>query len=136
MPQPIYLLVGVPGTGKSWVCDQLQDQYEVVRHDDFINGGHIAAIMQAADGARPVLTETPFSMSRIIEPLTEAGYAVIPVFVIEDEELLERCWDSRGTPFSVRKGHMTRQNTYMDRAKSSGAFCGDSVTVLNYLKIA
>lgn len=130
----IILLVGVPGSGKTWVCDRVKDSYHIIKHDEYLDGGYLAAIMAAARCiAKPILVETPFSMSAFMEPLCEEGLAVMPIFVIASESDLERNWDTRGTKPHARKGHLTRQNTYMARAESHGAFCGNSSDVLNHL---
>lgn len=133
--QEIFLLSGVPGSGKSWVCERAKEFYNYIPHDAYIGGQYIPAIIDAAyNGHRPVLIETPFSMSQIITPLEDEGLRVVPIFVIESPDVLERRWEVRGTPESARKGHLTRQNTYKARAMEYCAFCGGSDDVLFYLK--
>jgi hypothetical protein len=136
---PIYLVVGVPGSGKSWVCDQLKHQFEYVHHDGFI--GHIAhpevyvdAILEkAAEATRPLLTEAPFSIRAIKDPLEWAGHKVVPVFIIEDPDVVTaRYWKREGR--HIPKGHLTRMRTYADRARESRAFQGTSSQVLEHLK--
>jgi hypothetical protein len=136
MSQPIYLLVGVPGSGKSWVCERAHDDYHVVSHDDNIGEDYTAQLMRAAESAdKPILAETPFSMSRIMEPLERRGYHVRPIFVFADELLLKTIWDSRSTPPNARRGHLTRQETYKSRVHDHAAFHGDSTAVLNHLHL-
>ena len=66
MARTVHLLVGCPGSGKTWVADRLGDQYEVVPHDLYKAGGYVEAIKNAVVSAtRPILAETPFSISRI-----------------------------------------------------------------------
>lgn len=137
--QPIYLVVGVPGSGKSWVCEQLTQQFEYVHHDGFI--GHIAqpqvyvaAILEKAETAsKPLLTEAPFSISSIKDPLEEAGYSVTPVFIIEEPEVLSSRYFGREGR-EIPKGHLSRMNTYAERAEEWGAFRGTSSQVLEFLK--
>ncbi len=138
-PQPIYLVVGVPGSGKSWVCEQLQKEFVYVHHDGFI--GHInqpevyvkAILDKAQDATKPLLTEAPFSIRSIKDPLVHAGYKVIPVFIIEKDEVVSARYLKReGKP--IPKGHLTRVKTYEQRAKESGAFRGTSAEVLKHLK--
>lgn len=131
--QKIYMVVGVPCAGKSWVCEQLRELYTYVRHDDFMAfppRTYVEAIKANADGGhKPVLCETPFSMSQIVDPLQAKGFDVEPVFIIEDPETLRERYQAReGKP--IPAGHLTRQETYMKRAHS---FFGTSAEVLEYL---
>jgi hypothetical protein len=135
--QKIYLVVGCPGSGKSWVCEQLAGQFNHVPHDDHMEDGgrgYVPALVQAArHGSLPVLAETPFSVSQIVEPLQEYGLVVVPVFIVENEDVLrERYREREGK--EIPKGHLTRQITYARRADELGAFCGDSEAVLEHLK--
>jgi hypothetical protein len=130
----IILVVGVPCAGKSWVCEQLDGLYSYVRHDDHIGGDYVAAIRgRTLLTTKPVLAETPFSMSQIVEPLQARGLEVKPVFIIEHpDELRARYLAREGKP--IPAGHLSRQKTYEQRSKDTGAFRGNSAAVLEYLK--
>lgn len=136
--QNIYLLVGVPGVGKTWVCEQIKHKFEYVHHDGFIYlkqpGAYLKAIMEKAPVAtKPILIEAPFSISETKDPLEKAGYKVIPIFIIEDELVLKLRYQNREKkPIPV--GHLTRMKTYMDRARDWGSFTGTSAQVLEHLK--
>lgn len=134
--QKIYLVVGVPCSGKSWVCEQLGELYAYVRHDDFIGGNYVNEIIgEARQSTKPVLCETPFSMSQIMEPLQSAGFDVEPVFIIEDPKTLRERYQAREGK-EIPKGHLTRQETYKYRAVELGASGGTSAEVLAYLRTA
>jgi hypothetical protein len=134
----IYLLAGVPASGKSWICKQLKDQFDYVAHDDYIGKHHdtryVSAIMRMRDLAtKPILIETPFSISKILEPLEQFGCDIEVVFIIEHENTLTfRYLERGGLPYS--KGNLTRQETYLQRAKEGNNFFGTSSEVLEYLK--
>ena len=131
----IYLVVGTPGSGKTWVCKQLQDKFDYLAHDDYPNDkAYVSNILQLLDFAtKPVLIETPFSVSQITEPLMREGYEVIPIFIIESHQVTaERYQQREGRP--ILAGHFTRINTYTKRAEELGAFKGTSQEVLDYLK--
>lgn len=131
---PIYLLIGVPCSGKSWVCEQLSDLFEYVSHDAFMDGGYVEALFDAAKRAtKPVLAETPFSISQIKNPLEAEGCEVIAVFIIEDPEVLAERYEARESR-EIPKGHLTRQNTYTERAEELGAFIGTSEEVFSHLR--
>lgn len=130
----VYLIVGVPASGKSWVCEQLTNQYEYVRHDDSIGGDYLTAIRERAETAtKPLLTETPFSITQIMGPLTDDGFTVVPVFIIEPSVVLARRYRQReGKP--IIAGHLTRQDTYRQRAVDGGFFVGTSDDVVAYMR--
>jgi hypothetical protein len=128
------LLVGCPASGKSWVAEQVKDKYHYVPHDDHIGGDYIKAAVDAVQSAtKPVLLETPFSMSKIMEPLNMQGILVTPVHIQDDHEKIAERYRSREGK-EIPNGHLTRQKTYLQRAMDSGDFHGTPDEVLNYLK--
>lgn len=132
----IYLIVGCPGSGKSWVCEQLTDSFEYIDHDLYIgmNEAYHEAIVEAAEKGRySVLTEAPFSISQIKDPLEAAGLTVIPVFIIEEHDVIAERYRNREGK-EIPKGHLTRQETYRQRAEEWEAFMGTSEEVLEHLR--
>lgn len=131
---PIYVVIGVPGSGKTWVCNQLRDKFKVVAHDDYMNGNYVDALKKAAKTSdKPILAEAPFSIKNTMEPLEDDGYKVIPVFILEDEITTTRRYEARDKK-PIPKQHLTRLNTYRERAKDMAAFSGTSQEVLEYLQ--
>lgn len=134
--QKIYILVGSPGVGKTWVSNQLKDQYNVKEYDDYMYSKpniYQAALINAASEDKPVLANTPFGLSDLIEALEHNRIEVIPVFIIEHPALLSQRYQQRENK-PIPKGHITRQQTYYNRAIELNAFKGTSLEVLNYLK--
>lgn len=134
----IYLVIAVPGSGKTWVCRQLVELFEYVPHDDYLgpkNVAYVSAIVTAARAAqKPLLTEAPFSVSEIKEPLERAGFPVIPVFIFEEVPvILDRYWHREGGK-AFPKQHLTRMQTYRQRCWQWQAFGGTSEEVLAHLK--
>lgn len=134
----VILLVGVPASGKSWTAESVADHFDCFRHDDFIGkpeGAYLEAISaRARAGGKPVLCETPFSMSKIQAGLEALGVKAKPVFVTAPEGLLQGRWDARGNVAeAARRGHLNRQATYLGRANEMGAFVGTSAEVSKYL---
>jgi hypothetical protein len=147
MSRTLYLLVGAPGSGKTWVCSQLEDKFHVIHHDGFVHlkepGSYIREILKEAPAAeKPVIIEAPFSVSQTVEPLENRGYKVVPIFIIEDERTHSRRYidrekkDGRWSDSSMRHlvGHLTRTKTYLQRAVDGGHFHGTSGQVLEYMK--
>lgn len=129
----IYLIVGVPGSGKSWVCNQLKDKFNYIPHDKVhecntqLYIDNINFIARTRD--KPVLAETPFSVSIY----TDAIQNIETVYILEDyNKVLERYEVREGKRPSP--GDRTRQETYTKRAKKSNSFSGTSQEVLNYLR--
>lgn len=128
---PIYLLIAVPGSGKSWVANQLT-HFEYIPHDDH-KTGYLEAILKRAETAnKPLLVETPFSISKLRDPLIAAKFNVIPVFIIESVEVTKERYLAREGK-EIPKGHLTRIETYKERAKELNAFSGTSYEVLQFM---
>jgi adenylate kinase family enzyme len=139
MKQTITMIVGVPGSGKTWITSQLGDDYLLVHHDAWIGdakqpSNYVQRILDKADGAKkPILIEAPFSISQIKEPLEQEGYKVECVFIQEPPEVVSLRYFRREKKI-IPKGHLTRQATYAERAKACRGFSGTSTQVLEYLK--
>lgn len=136
---PIYLVIGVPCAGKSWVCDQLKDRFHYVPHDARLGhaskpSSYVKEIVAAAKAAdKPLLAEAPFSISQIKGPLEKRGFAVTPVFISETgATVATRYYRREGR--KIPRGHLTRMKTYLARADEWGAFKGTSAEVLEFLR--
>lgn len=75
---PIYLLIGCPGAGKSFVVERVKDRFEVVPRDDHLDldDRQYARLAgrTARTATRPVLIETGYSISAVREPLLALGF--------------------------------------------------------------
>lgn len=130
----IYLVVGCPGSGKSWVCSQLAGEMDYVPHDDHFTG-YVSAILRRASApdTKPLIIESPFSVNEIRGPLESAGYNVRTLYIIEpDGVIAERYQNREKRP--IPPGHLTRQQTYLKRAIDQGSFHGTSQQVLEKLQ--
>ena len=126
----IYLIVGAPGSGKTWVCNQLRANYNYLPHDEFPTPkAYISAIKRLAlISEKPLLIETPFSVSTYMDQL-----AVTPVFLIETPEVTQSRYETRENK-PIPKGHLSRIETYKERAAELNAFSGTSTEILEHLK--
>lgn len=131
----VYLIIGTPGSGKTWVCKQLEDRFDYLAHDDFPDDkSYVAAVKRLEDIAdKPILIETPFSVSNVMGPLVDHGMAVTPVFIIETAEITMLRYAQREGK-AIIKGHLTRIETYKKRAVELSAFSGTSQEVLEHMK--
>lgn len=129
----VYMVVGCPGSGKSWVCERVRDHFTYIPHDAHIGGNYVREIKRQAETAtKPLLIETPFSMSIVEDPLKMAGFRVECIFIQEAPGVIEERYKAReGKP--LPEAHLTRQRTYKARAIERNAFQGTSERVLGYL---
>lgn len=127
----VYLLVGVPGSGKSWVASQLQDKFYHVPHDSHIGEDYPTILKDLASLAilKPILAETPFSVSQFVKVLPNLE----TVYIIEPYNTVLARYKAREGK-EPAKGDATRQETYKQRARASGSFVGSSQEVLEYLR--
>lgn len=132
-----YMVVGCPGSGKTWVCEQVKDAYTYVHHDLFIGmagDAYVRAIIEASKTAKkPLLIEAPFSISAIAGPLEEKGFKITKLFIQEKPEVISERYRAREKK-AIPKGHLTRQKTYAERARATNSFQGTSSQVYEYLK--
>lgn len=129
----VYLVVGCPGSGKTWVCEQLRDKFHYVPHDAYDEKVYPQILHAATRDMEPVLGEIPFGLSKIHQSLSHHGVRVVPVFIIENEQTLQDRYRQREGR-DIITGHLTRQKTYAQRARELGAFCGTAKEVLEHLK--
>lgn len=133
MMQEVFLVVGVPGSGKSWVCEQLTQRFEYVKHDEHINSGALVPMtITAALGDKPVLLDCPFGERLLRGSLEAAGLKVEPFFIVEPTEVVQaRYMAQRGK--ELPKASVTRSVTIQNRAIEWGARHGTADEVLRML---
>lgn len=135
----IYLLVGVPCSGKSWVADQVREKVLYLEHDAYIGSkfhveDYLEDILELAPiSAKPLLIETPFSVSSYIGPLIQAELPYKLLYICEDRYTLADRYMEREDK-DIPKGHLSRNRTYIERALATGDFVGTSEEVLKELK--
>lgn len=132
MKPTVYLICGVPGSGKTWVAKQLRDQFTYVPYDDHRKAGIVSAL-KAKRGLSPLVTECPFGESELKAELEKAGFDVRPYFITEDTETIQARYEDReGKPLDQRA--VTRSKTIGARAREWGAPSGTSAQVLKMLQ--
>lgn len=130
----VYILVGVPGSGKTWTAQQLQNKFVCLPHDDFKNTDlYLSTILGLSKtSTRPILVETPFSVSQFTEFLTDKDVKHECIFIIDSPETIAQQYFKREGKVWP-KGNATRLNTYRQRATQMQAFQGTSEQCLKYL---
>jgi gluconate kinase len=152
--QPVYLVCGVPGAGKTWVCRQLKHKFHYVPHDKcwehptekptpgeddsaWVPGAkstHLQELVKAANGAnKPVISECPFGERPLKDALESCGIEVRPIFVVEEPHVVLHRYRTREgkTP---GQNVLTRANTIRARAEEWKAPQGTSEEILITLR--
>lgn len=129
----IYVVCGVPASGKSWVCEQLKGSFKYVKHDSYKDKAAYAdALVEADQAPKPVIGDCPFAERVLKELLDDRGANVEFVFIIESPETIQSRYSERNK--EIPKTHLSRLNTIKDRAEEWESFSGTSKEVCDYLK--
>lgn len=131
--QPVYLLCGVPGSGKTWCAKQVAHLAEYIPHDQFYeNHGH-EILKRVQQVTLPIVTECPFAERELRARLEKFGVKVKPYFVIEDPHIVIERYQKRE---GKRPGQnvITRATTIVKRAEEWGCPMGSSDEILELLK--
>ena len=133
MSKVVTLVIGVPGSGKSWICEQLTDHYRYIRNDDHRFDLAETIAIAARDEPRPLLADVPFGERRLKERLTNWGLEVRPVFVLEKEAVVRERYAKR-EGLEALDAILHRIDGLSKRCREWGAFGGTSAEVLEYLR--
>lgn len=129
----IYMVCGVPGSGKTWVCSQLLDKFEYIQHDKYTKALPEVLKFTCKNSAKPIITDCPFGERKLKESIELLGMEVIPVFIVEDPDLVKSRYETRDKKPFPKSGY-TRRSTIVERAKEWNAVYGTSEFILEYLK--
>lgn len=133
--QKVYAVIGVPGSGKSWVCEQLQNQYTYVPHDlDYES--HVERTLQAAQNSdKPVLIDIPHAERSVRDALIAVGLDVQTLFIVEPVSVVAARYLSRTAgKVPMTKSMLTRAVTIVSRAIEWQSPYGTSEEILGLLK--
>lgn len=136
--QTCYLLIGVPGSGKTWIMNKLRSQFYCISHDDFTLAGLGDLIpkevsMTALTSSRPLLLDCPFGEDALYEALTRQGIPVVPLVIVEAPGIIKTRYEARERMMCPQK-HLTRAGNMKAKADRIGAFSGTSEEVLAQLR--
>jgi len=131
--QSVYLICGVPGSGKTWVCNQLTNKFNYIPHDDHLKDHEFVISKEVFNSPKPIITESPFAERVCREKLESIGIKVIPYFVIEEPNIVKSRYEKRENK-PVSQNVLTRAVTIKNRALEWNAPFGTSTEILNLLK--
>ena len=150
----VYLIIGVSGCGKSWVCRQLVDKFNYIAHDRCwkhpkakpeegldpkwgppgCESTHLETILsEVKSSKKPIVTEIPFGERKFRENLEKEGIKVTPIFIIEDPKVVSSRYYAREGKH-LPKPALTRATSIIERANEWEAVKGTSAEILEYLK--
>lgn len=131
----IYLLCGVPGSGKTWVAEQLESLFTYVRHDHFEKRCDLLeAIGQAiAKGEKNLIVDCPFDERTLRSQVEMYGFEVIPIFIVENLGTISARYQQREGKRPT-KNILTRARTIMNKVVEWNAVYGTSEEILKHFK--
>lgn len=114
--QTVHLIIGAPGSGKTWVCEQLKDRFCYVPHDDYAVPAYGQALLEASRHAtQAILAEAPFRASLIVDELKRSGVKVVQHYLVERPDVVAHRYEMReGKP--IPKQHLATLARYTQRA--------------------
>ncbi len=129
----VYLLVGAPASGKSWVAKQLEDKYDYVSYDGNSKKTHLDLLK--VPSIKPKLYDPTFKISTIIRRHSDEFNFVL-VSIYEEEQTLRDRIAMRGGEWT--ETILKRNEVAKKRYEKYGAngFIGTSEEVLNFLRKA
>lgn len=127
----VYLLIGAPAAGKSWVANQLTDKFDYVSYDGNRKKTHLDLLR--VPSTKPKLYDPTFKISTVIRRHSDEFNFVI-VAIQEDEQTLRQRMSSRGGKWTDTIMKRNEQVRKRYEKYGNGGFIGTSTEVLDYLK--
>lgn len=128
----IYLLVGAPAAGKSWVANQLTNKFTYISYDENNKGEHLT-LLRSAPSNRAIIYDPTFKISTIIRRHSdEFDFKLIAIQ--ESEDILKaRIAERKGTWTDTIMKRNTQISKRYEKYGADG-FLGTSEEVLEYLQ--
>lgn len=126
----VYLLIGAPSAGKSWVANQLLDKYDYISYDGNRKKDHLTLLAQPSDKIK--LYDPTFKISTLIRRHSDL-YNFVIVCIYESEEVLRERMASRDgkfTPTILKRNEQVKKRFLK---YGNGGFIGNSQEVLEWL---
>jgi len=125
----LYLICGVSGSGKSWICNQLNN-VSYLSSDSADKKSHVDELLKLSKLNKPLIYDLSIGISTFIKRNTDK-FDIKPIFVIETKETVLERLKQRGTGTALSDSRIIAINR---RAQSVAIFSGTSLEVLDYLK--
>lgn len=129
----IYLLCGVPGSGKTWVIDQLKG-WSHIDHDSCNHASIVHNVKALSElTSRNIIIDCPFNERALRKRLQDHGLDVTPIFIVESPDTIYKRYMKREGR-EPSQAIMTRATSIMNKVVEWQAFYGTSQEVLDYLR--
>ena len=124
----VIVIGGAPGSGKSWVCNQLKNKVKYVEHDK-TNKDNIRSLIYNSS-SNIIIYDPTVHISSFIKRNKDI-FDIHLLIINEDAEIVKQRLISRGGAFTES---VERRIKRMKVLTKSATFSGTSSEVLNYLK--
>lgn len=125
----LYMVIGVSGSGKSWVCSQLTDKFNYIAYDKHKKSEIVDTLLSNAD--KPLLYDPVIGISTFINRNTDK-FDIRVAAIVEDFITVKDRLIKRGG--KLTKSIYNRYNVIKRRSDKYADFTGDSKKVLDWLK--
>lgn len=127
-----YVVAGLSGSGKSWVCNQLpKDKCNYISFDENERIHHFNLMIEAAKNNLPLVYDPTLHVSQFIKN-NICNLDIRLLVIDEDHEVIVDRLLGRGSNEKKILNTLSRQSK-IDRLKKSAEFSGTSSEVLQYL---
>ena len=127
----LFILIGAPGVGKTWICNKLSKDFNIISSDRLRNGID-AAVDQALLGEKPVLVDIPFRIKAFIERWRQKVPDAVVIALVEDRETHEQRLKSRGGEFDATI--LKRVKRVNSLSKQYANIIGNTDQILNQME--
>lgn len=139
-PRRVYLLCGVPGSGKTWCIKQVRDLFTTIENDQFIIPGYAKSdfaweiARSAGKSTKPILADCPFGERELRELLEQKwNFEVVALFIVEPMDVVAKRYAKRqGKPAPQQV--LSRALSIVNRANEWHAIRGTSTEMLANLR--
>lgn len=127
---PFYIVAGPAGSGKSWVCDQLEN-INYISFDSIPKEQHYHYMVEYSKNGKPIIYD-PFRKVSTIYNRYKDIFDMKVVLIEESDSVIYSRLKNRGSKLSIEK--VKDACSYMKKYKKNAHFSGTSQEVLEYLQ--
>lgn len=127
----LFILIGAPGTGKTWLCDKLSNDFNIISSDR-MRGDIDSAVSEALKDSKPVIVDLPFRIKAFIERWRARVPDCVVVALVEEESVHKIRLAMRGGELTKSvKRRIVRINNIFNRY---GNISGNQSYLINRLE--
>jgi len=133
--QPVFLLCGPPGCGKTWISEQIQDRFNFVVHDEHPIDVYPSALLNASRVSElPILGNAPFRCGVVIQYLRIRKVDCKAIYIVEPYDVVAQRFIKREGREKFSSWHQKNIRHQNKRAETQADFKGTADEVLEYMK--